>query len=171
MSYEPSPDHPLTTACPYIPPEEQEWLLKEFSEILNGRLSMGPCVARFEKEYAEYCGTDHGVAFPTCTAALEAALQALGVGPGDEVVVPVETFIATGMAVYRMGARPVFTEISESTFGMDFDDAYRRITNRTRGAIVVHFGGFIDPELPAFVTRMRESGLFVIEDAAHAHGA
>jgi perosamine synthetase len=171
MSYEPDPNHPLTTAFPYFPPEEQEWLTNELREIMNGQLAMGPRVARFEKEFAAYCNAPYAVVFPSCTSSMEAALIALGVGPGDEVLVPVETFIATGMVVSLAGARPVFTEISASTFSMDFDDAWSRVTERTKGAIVVHFGGFISPDLPAFVHKMRESGHFVIEDAAHAPGA
>jgi len=171
MSYKPDPNHPLTTAFPYFPPEEQEWLSNELREIMNGQLGMGPRVARFEKEFAAYCDVPYGVVFPSCTSSMEATLIALGVGPGDEVLVPVETFIATGMVVSLVGARPVFTEISPATFSMDFEDASSRITDRTRGAIVVHFGGFISPELPAFVQKMQESGRFVIEDAAHAPGA
>src|SRR5215813_2480247 len=159
-------DHPLTTAFPYFPPEEQEWLQRELSAILNAQLAMGPRVAEFEREFAKFCGQPHAVAFPSCTSSMEAALIALGVGPGDEVLVPVETFIATGMVVSLVGARPVFTEISPATFSMDFEDAWSRITERTRGAIVVHFGGFISPDLPAFVQKMHDSGRFVIEDAA-----
>jgi perosamine synthetase len=171
MSYKPDPNHPLTTAFPYFPPDEQEWLTNELREIMNGQLAMGPRVARFEKEFAAYCDVPYAVAFPSCTSSMEAALKALGVGPGDEVLVPVETFIATGMVVSLAGARPVFTEISPSTFSMDFDDASSKVTDRTRGAIVVHFGGFISPDLPAFVQKMHDSGRFVIEDAAHAPGA
>ena len=171
MNYEPSLEHPLSTAFPYFPPEEQEWLRNELADILNGRLSMGPRVARFQRDFADYCGASEGIAFPSCTASLEAALQAMGIEPGDEVLVPVETFVATGMAVHLAGAVPVFTEIDAETFCMDFDDAWERITDRTRGAIVVHFGGFIAPEFPQFVKRMQDSGWFVIEDASHAHGA
>src|ERR1044072_1140848 len=171
MSYAPSSTHPLTTAFPYFPPEEQEWLTNELREIMNGQLAMGPRVARFEKEFAAYCDAPYGIVFPSCTSSMEAALNALGVGPGDEVLVPVETFIATGMVVSLVGARPVFTEISATTFSMDFDDAWSRVTDRTKGAIVVHFGGFISPDLPAFVQKMHDSGRFVIEDAAHAPGA
>lgn len=170
-NYEHDPAHPLTTAFPYFPPEEQRWLSGELSQILNGILAMGPRVAQFEKEFAAYCGQRYGIAFPSCTSSMEAALLSFGVGPGDEVLVPVETFIATGMVVSLVGARPVFTEISAGNFSMDFDDAWSRVTERTRGAIVVHFGGFISPQLPAFVQKMRDSGRFVIEDAAHAPGA
>ena len=170
-NYEHDPDHPLTTAFPYFPPEEQERLNAELGQILNGMLAMGPRVAQFEKEFAAYCGQPYGIAFPSCTSSMEAALLAFGVGPGDEVLVPVETFIATGMVVSLTGATPVFTEISAANFSMDFDDAWSRVTEKTRGAIVVHFGGFISPQLPAFVEKMRASGRFVIEDAAHAPGA
>lgn len=171
MSYEHDPAHPLTTALPYFPPQEQEWLAHELGEILNGMLAMGPRVKSFEQEFAAYCGTPFGVAFPSCTSAMEAALRALGVSEGDEVLVPVETFIATGMVVSLVGAAPVFTEVSPETFSMDFNDARARITSKTKGAIVVHFGGFISPDLPAFVEEMRAAGRFVIEDAAHAPGA
>jgi perosamine synthetase len=171
QNYEHDPAHPLTTAFPYFPPEEQQWLAGELSQILNGMLAMGPRVAQFEREFAAYCGQPYGIAFPSCTSSMEAALQAFGVGPGDEVLVPVETFIATGMAVSLVGATPIFTEISPRTFSMDFDDALSRVSERTRGAIVVHFGGFISPQLPAFVEMMHDTGRFVIEDAAHAPGA
>ena len=171
MNYEHDPLHPLTTAFPYFPPNEQEWLKEELGEILNAQLSMGPRVAKFEQSFADFCGQPYGVAFPSCTSSMEAALLALGVGPGDEVLVPVETFIATGMVVTLVGARPVFTEVAADTFSMDFEDAWSRVTERTRGAIVVHFGGFISPALPAFVERMHATGRFVIEDAAHAPGA
>ena len=170
-NYEHDPAHPLTTAFPYFPPDEQKWLDGELGQILNGMLAMGPRVAQFEREFAAYCGQPYGIAFPSCTSSMEAALLAFGVGPGDEVLVPVETFIATGMVVSLAGARPVFTEVSASNFSMDFDDAWSRVTEKTRGAIVVHFGGFISPQLPAFVQKMRDSGRFVIEDAAHAPGA
>lgn len=170
-NYEHDPAHPLTTAFPYFPPDEQKWLDGELGQILNGMLAMGPRVAQFEREFAAYCGQPYGIAFPSCTSSMEAALLAFGVGPGDEVLVPVETFIATGMVVSLVGARPVFTEVSASNFSMDFDDAWSRVTEKTRGAIVVHFGGFISPQLPAFVQKMRDSGRFVVEDAAHAPGA
>jgi len=171
MHYEHSPEYPLTTARSYFPPEEQAWLQRELGDILDSQLSMGPRVAQFERDFAACCGAEYGVAFPSCTAALEATLQAFGIGPDDEVLVPAETFIASGMAVFLAGARPVFTEIAADTFGMDFTDALSRITPRTRGAIVVHFGGMISPAFPAFVAELHRRGCFVIEDAAHAHGA
>src|SRR5690349_11959054 len=116
LNYEHNPAHPLATAFPYSPPQEQEWLHTQFDEILNGHLSMASRVTEFERQFARYCNVPYAVAFPSCTSAMEAALQALGVGEGDEVLVPVETFIATGMVVSLVGAKPVFTEISPETF-------------------------------------------------------
>jgi dTDP-4-amino-4,6-dideoxygalactose transaminase len=81
MSYEHDPAHPLTTAFPFFPPEEQEWLSNRLADILNHQLAMGPRVTEFEKEFASYCGQPYGIAFPSCTSAMEAALRALGVGP------------------------------------------------------------------------------------------
>lgn len=171
MNYVQCPERPLTTAYPYFPPEEIAWLQDQLAEILSHKLSMGPRVKKFEDEFAAYCGCTYGVALSSCTAAMETALTCLGVGPGDDILVPVQTFVATGMAVHLTGARPVFTEISAETFSMDFDDAWQRVTDRTRGAIVVHFGGIVSPSFPGFVERMHGTGRFVIEDAAHAHGA
>jgi perosamine synthetase len=171
MSYSPSPDHPLTQAFPYFPKEEQQILLEEFREILNGMLSMGPRLQKFEERFSAHCGTRHAVAYPSCSSSLEAALIALGLQPGDEVLVPVQTFIATGMAVHLTGGVPVFTEVDTDSFAMDFEDAWARVTNRTRGAIVVHFGGLITPGLEKFCQKMQSSGRFVIEDCAHAHGS
>src|ERR1051325_5839813 len=108
MSYEHNPDHPLATAFPYFPPDEQEWLSRELSQILNAQLAMGPRVAQFEKEFAAYCGRPYGIAFRSCPSSLEALLLALGVGAADEVLLPFQTFIAPAMAVNVTGARPVF---------------------------------------------------------------
>lgn len=171
MNYQPDPKRPLAMANPFFPPDEQVWIQKEVLSVLNGKLSNGPRTEEFEKSFAKFCGTRHGVAFPSCTAALESCLVALNIKNGDEVLVPAQTFVATGMAVHLTGGVPVFTEISEQTFSMDFEDALQRMTPNTKGAIVVHFGGVIDPRFPDFVAEMHRLGKFVIEDAAHAHGA
>ena len=116
MNYEHNPAHPLTTAFPYFPPEEQEWLQRELGQILNANSRWVHEWRSLKPSFAAYCGQPYGIAFPSCTSSMEAALIALGVGQGDEVLVPVETFIATGMVVTLTGARPVFTEISAHTF-------------------------------------------------------
>lgn len=169
--YVPRPDHPLAMAYPFFPLEEQILLKDELGAILNGKLSQGPRTAEFERNFSAFCGAHEGIAFPSCSSALETALNALGVRRGDEVLVPTETFISTGMAVHLSGARPIFTEIHPSDFSMNFSDAWSRVTDATKGAIVVHFGGFISSHFRKFTRKMKESGRFVIEDAAHAHGA
>lgn len=172
IAYVPDPlNHPLTVAFPYFPVHERKILHQDLEEILTGKLSAGHRTEEFENKFAAFCGAKHGVAFQSGTAALESSLIALGAKAGDEILVPVETFIATGMAVHAIGAKPVFTEVDPETFGMDFQYALSRIGPKTRGAIVVHFGGMISPELPEFVAELRKRGLFVIEDAAHAHGS
>lgn len=161
----------IPIAFPFFPDEEQEILVQQFREILNGKLSMGRFVAEFEQKFAGYHDSAYGIAFPSCTSALEAALLACGIGPGDEVLVPAQTFIATGSAVRLVGAKPVFVEVDEVSFSMEETDAYGKITPRTKGAIVVHFGGIISPNFPELVKGLHGRGLIVIEDDAHAHGA
>src|SRR5689334_24928996 len=95
-NYEHDPNHPLTTAFPYFPPEEQQWLAGELSQILNGMLAMGPRVAKFEQEFAACCGRSPGIAFRSRTSSMEAALLAFGAGHGEEVLVTVEMFGVIG---------------------------------------------------------------------------
>jgi perosamine synthetase len=161
----------IQIADPYFPDNEQEILTRQFREILNGKLSMGKYVEEFENKFASYHQAQFGIAFPSCTSALEAALKVLGVNAGDEILVPVQTFYATGAAVRLAGAKITFVEIEPGTFSIDPIDALSKITPKTKGAIVVHFGGVISPNFPSFVEEMHNRGLFVIEDDAHAHGA
>ena len=101
-NYEHHPDHPLTTAFPYFPPAEQTWLANELNQILNSQLAMGPRVAKFEQEFAAYSGAQFGVAFPSCTSSMEAALIALGVKAGNEVLVPVRRIGHIGQRHVRL---------------------------------------------------------------------
>src|SRR5579863_9596369 len=101
----------------------------------------GSEVRRFEKRFAEYQQCRYGVAVANGTAALEIILRALGVLPGDEVIVPDFTFIATASAVLQMGAAPVFVDVLPSTFNIDPDSVQTAITPRTRAVIGVHWGG------------------------------
>ena len=103
-------------ARPYFAPEDIERALSDIREILeSGRLILGPYTRRFEEEFARYVGARCAVAVNSGTSALEATLRALGVGPGDEVIVPVNTFIATSNAVIFAGARPVFVDVEFET--------------------------------------------------------
>ena len=112
------------------------------SEVIrSGWLTMGPKTIEFESEFARYIGVEHAIAVSSCTAALHLALEAAGVSPGDEVLVPTTTFTATAEVVTYLGARPVLVDVDAQTLNLDPADAVRRITPRTRAIIPVHFAG------------------------------
>lgn len=132
--------------------------------------STGKYVDRFEAAFSEFCGTRHAISCSNGTIALHLALLALGVGSGDEVLVPTLTFVATANAVTYCGARPVFVDAEPDTWNIDPTLLEALVTPRTKGIIVVHlFGHPVDME-PVLIVARRH-GLFVIEDAAEAHGA
>lgn len=141
-------------------------------EVLRGRwLSMGPVTKRFEDEFETYLGGGRAVAVTNGTAALHLAAVALGIGPGDEVICPTLTFVATAAAMLHAGATVRFADsTSPDDFSIDPDEIERLVTPRTKAIVVVHYGGFpVDMER---VLRAAEShGLLVIEDAAHALGS
>jgi dTDP-3-amino-3,4,6-trideoxy-alpha-D-glucose transaminase len=131
---------------------------------------LGPEVEAFEAEFAAYCGAGHCVTVGSGCDALELTLRALGIGPGDEVLVPSHTFIATWFAVSAVGARPVPVEPDEKTFTIDAGRAEAAVTPRTRAILPVHLYG-----RPADLASLRDvatrHGLAVVEDAAQAAGA
>ena len=132
--------------------------------------SLGQYVKRFEQEFAAYCGAGYGLATHSGTVALHLTLVALGIGPGDEVIVPSLTFVATANAVTYTGATPVFVDSEESTWNIDPQAVAQAISRRTRAIIAVHLYGH-----PADMDPLRaladEHSLILIEDAAEAHGA
>ena len=131
---------------------------------------LGPAVERFESEFAEFLGVDHVIGINSGTAALQLALLAIGVGPGDEVIVPAHTFVATAAAVSHAGARPVLVDVLARTGNLDPTLLERAITPRTRAILPVHLYGQpadLDPILEFAEPR----GIAVIEDACQAHGA
>jgi dTDP-4-amino-4,6-dideoxygalactose transaminase len=130
----------------------------------------GPAVDSFERAWADYCGTSHAVGLGNGTDALELTLIALGVGAGDEVVVPANTFIATAAAVVRAGAVPRFADVSDETLLMTPDTLQAAITARTRAVIIVHLYGQL-PDMAGLLAIADRAGILVIEDAAQAHGA
>jgi dTDP-4-amino-4,6-dideoxygalactose transaminase len=128
-------------------------------------LTTGPVTHAFEKEFAAYVGAKHALAVNSCTAALQLALDAIGVGPGDEVLVPTYTFAATAEVVTYFGARPVLCDSVPSGFNIDPKEIERRRTPRTKAVIPVHIAG--EPcEMDTLQAAAR--GLHIIEDAAHA---
>jgi perosamine synthetase len=132
--------------------------------------STGKYVERFESSFADFCGARHAISCCNGTVALHLALVALGLEDGDEVIVPTLTFVATANAVRYCGATPVFVDVDPETWTIDPSSIEQKITSRTRGIIVVHlYGqpGNLDPILEL----ARRHSLFVVEDAAEAHGA
>jgi len=126
--------------------------------------------ARFEKAFAEYVGVAHAVSLPSCTSALHLALAALGVGEGDEVIVPEATWIATSAPIAYVGATPVFADIDKDSWCLDAASVERSITPRTKAVIVVHLYGNM-ADMDAIMAVAKRHGIAVIEDAAQAIGS
>ncbi len=147
---------------------EQEWQACR-EPIESGWLTQGPKVAAFEKAFAERHQVPHALATTSCTTALHLALVALGIGPGDEVIVPAFTWVATANVVLYCGATPVFADVSRETFNIDPVDVQRRITEKTKAIIPVHlFGLCADMDALRAVV---PADVKIIEDAACASGA
>ena len=147
-------------------PLNEVWL----NLLHSGHFVGGEYVDRFEAEWAEYCGVEHCVGVSDGTAALELVLRALGIGPGSEVIVPTNTFIATAEAVVAAGARPVFIDVDPSTLLMTASGVQEALTPRTAAVIPVHLYG--QPVNMDEIGRVaRAARIAIIEDAAQAHGA
>lgn len=143
-----------------------------FERVLNsGVFSLGPEVEGFEKAFAEYVGTSHAIACANGTMALYASFLALGIGTGDEVIVPANTFIATAEAIVMTGARPIFCDIDPSGYHFDLKQLVQLVTSRTKAICAVHLYGHPIPNLKGLLTWAKERNLFVVEDVSQAHGA
>lgn len=168
------PKEPITVPFVSFRPLEKELdtdLRAAFDRVLqNSWYIEGNEDAAFEKAFAAYCGTDYCIGCGNGLDSLVLILKALGIGPGDEVIVPSNTFIATVLAVSYAGAIPVLVEPRLETYNIDPDRIEAAITPRTRAIIAVHLYGQC-AQMDAIVTIARAHGLKVIEDAAQAHGA
>ena len=138
--------------------------------IESGWLTQGPRVAEFERVVAAYVGAAHGIACSSCTTALHMAMIALDIGPGDEVIVPSLTFIATANAVRYVGATPVFVEVDPRTYNLDLDEVARHIGPKTRAILAVHQAG-LPFDVDAFAALAKDRGVVLVEDAACAIGS
>ena len=149
-------------------PEEEQAVV----EVLRSRwLTSGPRIAEFEMRFAEHVGTRHAVAVGNCTQALHLAYLAVGVGPGDEVIVPSLTFVATVNAVIYCGATPVFADVEGAhSLLVDPADVAAKLTPRTRAIVPMHYGGF-PCAMDALSALARSRGVRLVDDAAHAPGA
>jgi len=132
--------------------------------------SLGQYITRFEQAFAEFCGVAHGVSVCNGTVALHLALHALGIGPGDEVIVPALTFVASANTVHYTGATPVFADVDPQTWTIDPAEIERLISPRTKAIMPVHLYGH-PAKLDAINSLAAEHHLWVVEDAAEAHGA
>ncbi len=161
----PSKDYARQYAAllPTLLPELERVLLEEAPVL-------GASVDAFEREFADYVGTRFAIGVNSGTDALVLALRALGVGPGDEVIVPANTFIATIHAVVLVGARPVLVDPDEATMLLAADAIDRARTRATRAVIAVHLYGALAP-MDAIRTACERAGLALLEDAAQSHGA
>jgi perosamine synthetase len=132
--------------------------------------STGPYLDQFEQMFAEFCGVKHAVTVSNGTVGLHLALVALGVGTGDEVIIPDLTFVATANAVMVAGATPVFADVCRSTYCVDPDSIRRLLSSKTKAIMPVHLYGH-PANMAAIMEIARAHKLFVIEDAAESHGA
>lgn len=132
--------------------------------------SNGKYITRFENDFAEFCGVEHAVATNNGTTALHLALVGLGLQPGDEVIVPTVTYIATANAVHYCGATPVLADVCSKTMNLDPAELSKCVTARTKGIIPVHLYGH-PADMTAINRFAKEHGLWVLEDSAEAHGA
>jgi len=152
---------------PYLGPEE----LAAIQKVFAGRwLGQGALSKAFESALEEFLGVDHAIAVNTGTAALHLALDLLDLRPGDEVIVPTLTFVATAQAISMTGATPVFCDVDERTFNLDPNDAARRITSRTKAIVPVHYGGTAC-DMAALLQIADDRNIPIVEDAAHAFGS
>jgi dTDP-4-amino-4,6-dideoxygalactose transaminase len=146
-------------------------VIDEVGEILrSGYWADGPNVHKLEKEFANYCGTKFCRAVSNGTTALMTIMGALGLGPGDEVIIPSFSFIATANCIKSVGATPIFAEIDPKTFTLDPDSAESKITERTKAIMPVHLYGLC-ADMKRFSELCEQKSLFLLEDAAQAHGS
>ena len=153
---------------PWLGQREAEYVL---DAVNSGWISsLGKYVTEFEQSFAAYCGVEHGVSTSNGTTALHLALHALGVGPGDEVIVPALTFVASANAVVYTGAEPVFADVDLETWTLLPEEVERLTNNRTRAVMPVHLYGHAAP-MDRIMEFAESRNIYVLEDAAEAHGA
>lgn len=157
----------IPIAKPYLTKEEAQ---AAYDTILTGWITQGPKVQEFEEKFAAYTGAKYAVAVSNCTTALHLAMIVAGIGPGDEVICPSMSYIATANAIKYVGATPVFAEVLPETYNIDPVDVKKKITEKTKAILIVHQIG-MPADIDAFQKLCDTYGLKLIEDAACAAGS
>lgn len=151
--------------------EDREEILRRIDEALDsGSVVMGKNVEEFEREFAKYCGTRHAVAVSSGTSALEIVMRIFDV-KNREVLIPANTFFSTATSALFAGGKVRLVDVNPESFSLDLKNLKKRLTKNTAGVIIVHIGGIISPEIEHIKHWCNEKGLWLIEDAAHAHGS
>ena len=168
MNYKNPPAGKITVASPVIGETEKRYV----NDCLNSGWisSIGSYLARFEEGFARFCEVKHAIATNNGTTAIHLALVALGIGPGDEVILPTLTYVATANAVRYCGATPVFIDCDQETLNIDVQAIESKISRRTRAIIPVHLYGH-PVDMDPILELAEKNNLYVVEDAAEAHGA
>ena len=176
----------MSTKIPFSPPDITEAEINEVAEAMrSGWITTGPRTKEFERQLSAYVGNDKTVALNSATAAMELTLHVLGIGPGDEVLVPAYTYTASCSVICHVGATPVMVDISKDSFEMDYDRMAEAITEKTKAIIPVDLGGVIcdydaiyhvvkqkkDLFRPANERQKLFGRVIVIADCAHGLGA
>jgi perosamine synthetase len=154
----------IPIAKPYLTVDEAQ---AAYDTILTGWITQGPRVAEFEEKFAANTGAKYAVAVSNCTTALHLSMIVAGIGPGDEVICPSMSYVATANSIKYVGAIPVFAEIDPATYNLDVADTARKITPRTKAILLVHQIG-MPADIDAFADLAKKHGLKLIEDAACA---
>jgi len=160
-----------TRTIPFGRPMLDEAEKAAVNQVLSGHiLTHGPSCAEFERKFAERLGVAHAITTSSCTTALHLSLLALNIGPGDEVIVPAETHVATAHAVEHVGARPIFVDVQRATGNIDPALVEAAITDRTKAIMVVHYLG-LPCDMDEILDLCKSRGIAVVEDCALALGA
>jgi dTDP-4-amino-4,6-dideoxygalactose transaminase len=154
----------IPIAKPYLTKKEAK---AAYETILSGWITQGPRVAEFEQKFAAYTGARYAVAVSNCTTALHLAMIVAGVGPGDEVICPSMSYIATANSIKYVGATPVFAEINPANYNLDINDVAKKISPKTKAILLVHQIG-MPADIDAFKELSTKHNLKLIEDAACA---
>ena len=158
-------------AKPYFNEVDRKEITSRIDEILkSGHIAQGKYVAEFENKFAEKIGSKYGIATNSCTSALEVSIRALGI-KNKTILVPTNTFVASVNSIILSGNKPLIVDIDKSTLCMSVDSIQKNLTSDVEAIMWVHMAGLISPDIIQIKEMCKDKGIYLIEDAAHAHGA